>query len=131
MSKLDELLAELNEEIINYGAAPVTQREYDLLRSALRDLEADRNHWREARQNAIDAGETLKIKLNEALKDAGEVHRLLNLRCPGNNGCDGPVECQSYEAHEQGAPCPPGCCVMAEEKDVRSILDAMKEASRG
>ena len=43
MSKLDELLAELNEEIINYGAAPVTQREYDLLRSALRDSE--RYRW--------------------------------------------------------------------------------------
>ena len=37
MNKLDELLAELNEEIINYGAAPVTQREYDLLSSALRE----------------------------------------------------------------------------------------------
>ena len=39
MSKLAELLAELNEEIINYGAAPVTQREYDLLRVALRERE--------------------------------------------------------------------------------------------
>ena len=56
--------------------------------------------------------------------------RLLNLRCPGNNGCDDPVECQSYEASEQNAPCPPGCCVMAEEKDVRSILAAIDEENK-
>ena len=37
MSKLDELLAELDEEIINYETVTLTRREYDLLRSALRE----------------------------------------------------------------------------------------------
>ena len=95
MSKLDELLADLDEEIINYETVTLTRREYDLLRSALRD--------------------------------AQYVPALLNLRCPGNNGCDDPVQCQSYEASEQSAPCPAGCCVMAEEKDVRSIIAAIDE----
>ena len=39
MSKLTELLAELDEEIINYETVTLTRREYDLLRSALRDRE--------------------------------------------------------------------------------------------
>ena len=39
MSKLDELLADLDEEIINYETVTLTRREYDLLRSALRDRE--------------------------------------------------------------------------------------------
>ena len=34
------------------------------------------------------------------------------------------------EASEQNAPCPPGCCVMAEEKDVRSILAAIDEENK-
>ena len=37
--KLTELLAELDKEIIDYGAVTLTQREYDLLRSALRERE--------------------------------------------------------------------------------------------
>ena len=39
MSKLDELLAETDKEIIDYGAVTLTPREYDLLRSALREWE--------------------------------------------------------------------------------------------
>ena len=39
MSKLTELLAELDKEIIDYGAVTLTKREYDLLRSALRERE--------------------------------------------------------------------------------------------
>ena len=39
MSKLDELLAELDKEIIDYEAVTLTPREYDLLRSALRERE--------------------------------------------------------------------------------------------
>ena len=50
----------------------------------------------------------------------------LRARCPGNGDEGEPVDCQSYEAGEQGEPCPPGCCVMAEEKDVRSILAAIE-----
>ena len=37
MNKLDELLADLDEEIINYETVTLTRREYDLLRSALRE----------------------------------------------------------------------------------------------
>ena len=37
MNKLDELLADLDEEIINYETVTLTPREYDLLRSALRE----------------------------------------------------------------------------------------------
>lgn len=51
----------------------------------------------------------------------------LRARCPGNGDSAEPVECQSYEASEQGAPCPPGCCVMAEAKDVRSVLAAIED----
>ena len=39
MSKLDELLAETDKEIIDYGAVTLTPREYDLLREALRERE--------------------------------------------------------------------------------------------
>ena len=39
MSKLDELLAELDKEIIDYEAVTLTQREYDLLRTALWEVE--------------------------------------------------------------------------------------------
>jgi hypothetical protein len=70
--------------------------------------------------------------LSEVVYDAARVESDLNsalrARCPGNGSdpMDTPVCCQSYEAHEQGAPCPPGCCVMAEEKDVRSIIAAIE-----
>ena len=37
MSKLDELLAETDKEIIDYGAVTLTPREYDLLCTALRE----------------------------------------------------------------------------------------------
>ena len=37
--ELTELLAELDEEIINYETVTLTRREYDLLRSALRERE--------------------------------------------------------------------------------------------
>ena len=37
--KLTELLAELDKEIIDYGTVTLTPREYDLLRSALRERE--------------------------------------------------------------------------------------------
>ena len=64
------------------------------------------------------------------VKDAARVesslNRALRARCPGNGDDGEPVDCQSYEASEQGAPCPPGCCVMAEEKDVRAILEAIE-----
>lgn len=59
-----------------------------------------------------------------------ELIAALRARCPGN-GAPGDAddefvcECQSYEAHEQGAPCPPGCCVMADPKDMRSVMDAI------
>lgn len=36
------------------------------------------------------------------------------------------VECQLYEASEQRDPCPPGCCAMADEKDVRALMDAIE-----
>lgn len=37
--------------------------------------------------------------------------------CAGNTDDDEPVRCQSYEASEQGQPCPRGRCVMAEPED--------------
>ena len=42
MNKLDELLADLDEEIINYETVTLTRREYDLLRTALREGEKDK-----------------------------------------------------------------------------------------
>lgn len=56
----------------------------------------------------------------EALKEA------MRARCPGNGDDGDPVLCQSFEASEQSRPCPPGCCVMAEEKDVRSVIEAIE-----
>lgn len=77
----------------------------------------------------VEAASALSAQAPQQGPTGVNVARLLNLRCPGNNDCDDPVECQSYEAHEQGAPCPPGCCVMAEEKDVRSIIAAIDDES--
>ena len=98
----------------------------------LREIEAA-IPWAEDAQPRIDAALRNLASdggleaLAQAVRDAQYVPALLNLRCPGNNGCDDPVQCQSYEASEQSAPCPAGCCVMAEEKDVRSIIAAIDE----
>ncbi len=61
-----------------------------------------------------------------AARVESELNSALRSRCAGNTDDDEPVCCQSYEASEQAAPCPRGCCVMAEEKDVRSILSVIE-----
>lgn len=81
----------------------------------------------------VDLAKNTKGWLNEVVQSAARVECDLNsalrARCPGNGtpadaDDDSLCECQAYEASEQGAPCPPGCCVMAETKDVRTILAA-------
>ena len=54
--KLTELLAELDEEIINYETVTLTRREYDLLRSALRDREGMVLVPREPTNEMMEAG---------------------------------------------------------------------------
>lgn len=56
-----------------------------------------------------------------------DLNSALRARCPGNgDGEDCIVECQLYEASEQRDPCPPGCCSMADEKDVRALMEAIE-----
>lgn len=75
-------------------------------------------------------GEAVAALAGTPLPECGTSDALkiaLRARCPGNGDGPDPVECQSYEASEQGQPCPPGCCVMAETKDVRSVLAAIED----
>ena len=65
-------------------------------------------------------------KPNEVERLKHELAEAYRLVCPGNGDEADPVRCQSFEASEQGAPCPPGCCVMADEKDVRAVLAAIE-----
>jgi hypothetical protein len=74
--------------------------------------------------------------LSGLVQDAHRVERDLNsalrARCPGNgDGDDCIVECQLYEASEQSNPCPAGCCAMADEKDVRALMEAIDRDDDG
>lgn len=81
----------------------------------------------------LDAADLIGNKLGwlaEVVNAAADVEAALNsalrLRCAGNTDDTEPAECQAYEASEQAQPCPRGCCVCAEEKDVQSILSAIQ-----
>jgi hypothetical protein len=64
-----------------------------------------------------------------ALKAAqveSDLNAALRACCPGNGDDPDPVRCQAYEASEQSERCRPGCCVLAEPKDVREVLAAIE-----
>ena len=65
----------------------------------------------------------LAQQVEELERELAEARRAC---CPGNGDDPEPVRCQVFEASEQAQPCPPGCCVMAEEKDVRAVLAAIE-----
>lgn len=80
--------------------------------------------------DTVDLAKNKRGWLAEVVHSAAGVENELNhaLRacCAGNTDDDEPARCQSYEASEQAQPCPRGCCVMADEKDVRTILAAIE-----
>lgn len=132
-AKLARELAEANERLSqamrNHG-------------EQLMALHAQRSETRRtaAALHACEGLDTVDLEANEKgwlcglAHDAARVERDLNnafrARCVGNTMDDDPVCCQSYEAHEQAQPCPPGCCVMADQKDVRAVLEAIEREDK-
>lgn len=117
-----------------YRDEPARIRDTGLRLAFLADILLEDNYIVES-VDVRNAGALLErlaasVALPNLQQRSPELIAALRARCPGN-GAPGDAddefvcECQSYEAHEQGAPCPPGCCVMADPKDMRSVMDAI------
>lgn len=111
------LTAEVMELRQAARAAPSAERERAALHACegldTTDLAGNERGWL---SEVVRSAARVECDLNDALRAC----------CPGNGDDDQPVRCQSYEASEQANPCPPGCCVMADAKDVRATLEAIE-----
>lgn len=100
-------------------------RERDAARKEVENARADAQNWK------IHAGVlSERLAKLEGDETTSELYSALRACCAGNTDDDEPVRCQSYEASEQAAPCPRGCCVMAEKEDVHATLAAIESEEK-